>query len=179
MNGVSEKHHAHELIELLPDSQIATAVRFLEFMLLDPVARAVATAPPDDEPVTEQDRRRFHDGQAWFARRGEGHWDGGRSGRARVQARGLSPRRDRCHPTGLSGSTKPRPMFARWTSPRPCASLKGFSASPAPGSGDVKALHGDMAGASRLRLGDYRVMLTLQDDAMRIFGVRHRSEAYL
>jgi len=39
-------------------------------MLLDPVARAVATAPPDDEPVTEQDRRRFQGGQAWFAQRG-------------------------------------------------------------------------------------------------------------
>jgi hypothetical protein len=70
MNGVSEKHHAHELIERLPDAQIATAVRFLEFMLLDPVSRALATAPPDDEPVTEQDRRRFHGGQTWFAQRG-------------------------------------------------------------------------------------------------------------
>ncbi len=34
-----------------------------------------------------------------------------------------------------------------------------------------------MAGSYRLRLGDYRVF-TLQDDAMRIFGVRHRSDAY-
>ena len=70
MNGATEKHHAHELIERLPDAQISTAIRFLEFMLLDPVARAAATAPPDDEPVTEQDRRRFHAGQAWFAQRG-------------------------------------------------------------------------------------------------------------
>jgi hypothetical protein len=70
MNGVSGKDQAHELIERLPDSQIATAVRFLEFMLLDPVTRALATAPPDDEPVTEQDQRRFHGGQAWFAQRG-------------------------------------------------------------------------------------------------------------
>jgi hypothetical protein len=70
MNGATEKHHAHELIERLPDAQISTAIRFLEFILLDPVARAVATAPPDDEPVTEQDRRRFHSGQAWFAQRG-------------------------------------------------------------------------------------------------------------
>jgi mRNA interferase RelE/StbE len=46
------------------------------------------------------------------------------------------------------------------------------------GSGDVNALHGDMAGAFRLRLGDYRVLFTLQGDAIRIFGVRHRSEAY-
>ena len=45
-------------------------------------------------------------------------------------------------------------------------------------SGKVTVLHGDMAGASRLRLGDYRVLFTLEEDAMRIFGVRHRSEAY-
>ena len=46
------------------------------------------------------------------------------------------------------------------------------------GSGDVEALHGDMSGAFRLRIGDYRVLFTLELDAMRIFGVRHRSEAY-
>jgi len=34
------------------------------------VARAVATVPPDDEVVTEEDRRRFHEGQSWFAQRG-------------------------------------------------------------------------------------------------------------
>jgi hypothetical protein len=65
-----DKQQAHELIERLQASQISTAVRFLEFMLLDPAAHAVATAPLDDEPVTDQDRRRFHDGQAWFAQRG-------------------------------------------------------------------------------------------------------------
>jgi|ERR1035438_5623689 hypothetical protein len=70
METMPEKQHAHQLIEQLPDSQIETAVRFLEFMLLDPVARAAATAPPDDEPVTEEDRRRFHDGHAWFRQRG-------------------------------------------------------------------------------------------------------------
>jgi hypothetical protein len=39
-------------------------------MLFDPVARALATAPSDDEPVTEADRRRFHAGETWFAPRG-------------------------------------------------------------------------------------------------------------
>ena len=72
MKGVQEKNHAHELIERLPDSQIPTAVRFLEFMLLDPVRRALATASPDDEPVTEQDRQRFQFGQARFAKGGKG-----------------------------------------------------------------------------------------------------------
>jgi mRNA interferase RelE/StbE len=46
------------------------------------------------------------------------------------------------------------------------------------GSGDVTPLHGDMAGSFRLRLGDYRVLFALQDNVMRVFGVRHRSEAY-
>jgi mRNA-degrading endonuclease RelE of RelBE toxin-antitoxin system len=39
-------------------------------------------------------------------------------------------------------------------------------------------LHGDMAGSFRLRLGDYRVLFTPEEDIVRIFGVRHRSEAY-
>jgi mRNA-degrading endonuclease RelE of RelBE toxin-antitoxin system len=46
------------------------------------------------------------------------------------------------------------------------------------GGGNVAPLHGDMAGSFRLRLGGYRVLFSLHDDAMRIFGVRHRSEAY-
>jgi mRNA-degrading endonuclease RelE of RelBE toxin-antitoxin system len=44
--------------------------------------------------------------------------------------------------------------------------------------GDVAPFHGDMAGSFRLRLGDYRVLFALEDNVMRIFGVRHRSEAY-
>ena len=46
------------------------------------------------------------------------------------------------------------------------------------GGGHVAPLHGDMAGSFRLRLGDYRVLFTLEDDVMRIFGVRNRREAY-
>jgi len=43
METAPDKQHAHELIERLPASQISAAVRFLEFMLLDPAARAVTT----------------------------------------------------------------------------------------------------------------------------------------
>jgi mRNA-degrading endonuclease RelE of RelBE toxin-antitoxin system len=46
------------------------------------------------------------------------------------------------------------------------------------GAGNVAPLHGEMAGSFRLRIGDYRVLFSLHEDAMRIFGVRHRSEAY-
>lgn len=46
------------------------------------------------------------------------------------------------------------------------------------GAGDITALHGDMSGAFRLRLGDYRVLFTLAETTIRIFGVRHRSKAY-
>lgn len=45
------------------------------------------------------------------------------------------------------------------------------------GGGDVAPLHGDLAGSFRLRVGVYRVLFTLSEGVMRIFGVRHRSEA--
>jgi mRNA-degrading endonuclease RelE of RelBE toxin-antitoxin system len=56
--------------------------------------------------------------------------------------------------------------------------LEGILRFARTGSGGVNTLHGDMAGALRLRLGDYRVLFTLEEDAMLIFGVRHRSHAY-
>jgi mRNA interferase RelE/StbE len=46
------------------------------------------------------------------------------------------------------------------------------------GGGSVKPLHGDIAGSFRLRIGDYRVLFTLDNDVMHIYGIRHRSAAY-
>ena len=46
------------------------------------------------------------------------------------------------------------------------------------GSGTVMPLHRNLAGCFRLRIGDYRVLFTLKDEAMHISGVRHRSDAY-
>ncbi len=46
------------------------------------------------------------------------------------------------------------------------------------GAGDIEPLHGEMAGSFRLRVGDHRILFALVDNTMRIFGVRHRSEAY-
>ena len=70
MEAVSDKHHAHELIERLPVSQIDTVVRFLEFMLLDPVSRSIATAPVDDEPLTAEEEQALARADAWLEQRG-------------------------------------------------------------------------------------------------------------
>jgi mRNA-degrading endonuclease RelE of RelBE toxin-antitoxin system len=69
-------------------------------------------------------------------------------------------------------------MSARSTSPPPGACSRAFSASRAPAPATSRRSRETFAGSLRLRLGDYRVLFTLEDDAMRIFGVRHRSEAY-
>lgn len=64
-----DKQHAHQLLGQLDPGQLAAIGHLLEVMV-DPVARAVAAAPPDAEPVTEEDRLRFQKGKAWFAEHG-------------------------------------------------------------------------------------------------------------
>lgn len=91
MEADSGKHHAHELIERLPEAQTAMAVRFLEFMLPDPVARAVAAAPPDDEALTDQDRRASTMAKTALRNAAAGHSDRRRSCRVRLQT-GRFPR---------------------------------------------------------------------------------------
>ncbi len=52
----NEKQQAHELIERLAPSQISAVVHLLEVMT-DPLARSLANAPVDDEPVSEEEAR--------------------------------------------------------------------------------------------------------------------------
>ena len=63
------REHAHELIERLAASQVAAVVGLLQAML-DPVSRAIANAPIDDEPETEEERRAVAESKAWFERNG-------------------------------------------------------------------------------------------------------------
>jgi hypothetical protein len=63
------RQHVHELIDQLPPAQLSALASLLE-AILDPVSRALANAPIDDEPVTEQDRRRFQEGQRRFTEHG-------------------------------------------------------------------------------------------------------------
>jgi hypothetical protein len=60
-----EKQMAHELIERLPPSQLVAVVGLLEAML-DPVARAIAQAPVDDEPLTAPEEKALAEAQEWL-----------------------------------------------------------------------------------------------------------------
>jgi hypothetical protein len=51
---------AHELLGRLGPGKLAAVVQLLEVMIHD----------DDREPVTEEDRRRYREGQAWFEQRG-------------------------------------------------------------------------------------------------------------
>ena len=69
-NSTNEKQQAHDLIERLAPSQISAVVHLLEVMT-DPVARSLANAPLDDEPVTEEEAREIAAARASLDR-GEG-----------------------------------------------------------------------------------------------------------
>jgi hypothetical protein len=45
----------HELIDRLPEAELAAAQRFLEYLAINPAYRAALSAPEGDEPVTEAD----------------------------------------------------------------------------------------------------------------------------
>jgi hypothetical protein len=60
----ADKQHAHELIERLAPSQVPAAVGMLE-RLLDPVARAIANSPVDDEPLTAADKKALDEAREW------------------------------------------------------------------------------------------------------------------
>src|SRR5258708_265189 len=56
MAPANEKQPAHDLIERLAPGQVSAVVRLLE-VIADPVARSLATAPVDDEPLTAAEAR--------------------------------------------------------------------------------------------------------------------------
>ena len=60
----ANKEHAHELIDRLDPSQVPAAIGMLE-ALLDPVSRAIANAPIDDEPLTAQDEKALGEARDW------------------------------------------------------------------------------------------------------------------
>lgn len=64
-NSANEKQQAHELIERLTPGQVSAVVGLLETML-DPVSRAIANAPVDEEPLTEEERKALEEARQWL-----------------------------------------------------------------------------------------------------------------
>ena len=62
-----DRQTAHDLVERLRPEQLTAAISLLQFMLLDPVSRALASAPIDDEPETEYERSAVREADEWFA----------------------------------------------------------------------------------------------------------------
>ena len=65
--ATNPKQHAHELIDRMAPGQVSAVVGLLEIML-DPFARALANAPYDDEPVSEEEARDIAASRAALAR---------------------------------------------------------------------------------------------------------------
>jgi hypothetical protein len=65
----ADKQPAHKLIEHLASDQVPAAIGMFE-RLLDPAARAIANAPIDDEPESEDESKAVAKSKAWFKQSG-------------------------------------------------------------------------------------------------------------
>ena len=60
-----ERQQAHALLDMLPAEKL-NAVRSLLEVMVDPVSRALANAPIDDEPITEEEERAIAQAREWL-----------------------------------------------------------------------------------------------------------------
>lgn len=68
---MTPKEKLHQLIEHLPDDEVQTAERFLEYLCdlgQDPFLAALARAPFDEEPETEEERQAVQEARDALAR---------------------------------------------------------------------------------------------------------------
>jgi hypothetical protein len=65
LNPELEREQAHALLNHLPDAQVP-AIRGLLEAMLDPVSRALAVAPIDDEPVSEAEELAVAEAREWL-----------------------------------------------------------------------------------------------------------------
>ena len=66
---MSDRDHAHELIDRLPETQLSALVVLLE-SIIDPVAAALRNAPIDDEAETEDEKHAIAEAREWLANHG-------------------------------------------------------------------------------------------------------------
>jgi hypothetical protein len=64
-DSLQQKQQAHVMLDLLAPEKLAAVIGLLEVML-DPVARAIANAPIDDEPVTEEEEKALAEAREWL-----------------------------------------------------------------------------------------------------------------
>ncbi len=60
-----ERQQAHALLDLLPGEKVSAVVHLLRLMI-DPVARAVARAPVDEEPLTAEAIKALDESREWL-----------------------------------------------------------------------------------------------------------------
>ena len=63
--GDVSRSSIHALVDQLDPEQLTAAETVLR-TLVDPVARALASAPPDDEPYTDEDRAAVAEAEEWL-----------------------------------------------------------------------------------------------------------------
>ena len=65
------KEDLHRLVDRLPDSEVPAAERYLEFLAVaghDPLLRALANAPLDDQPESDEERAAVGEARAELER---------------------------------------------------------------------------------------------------------------
>ncbi len=60
-----ERRQAHSYLDHLPDAQLS-AVRGLLETMLDPVSRALANAPMEDEEISEEEEQAVAEAREWL-----------------------------------------------------------------------------------------------------------------
>jgi hypothetical protein len=63
------RQHAHQLIDRMPETQLAGLVHFLE-TLVDPVATALRDAPLDDELESSEEKSAVAEAKTWLQQNG-------------------------------------------------------------------------------------------------------------
>lgn len=63
------RQQAHQLIDRMPETQLAGLVQFLE-TIVDPVATALRNAPFDDEPETDDEKAAITEARTWLQQNG-------------------------------------------------------------------------------------------------------------
>jgi len=66
LDVVQERQQAHAYLDRLPPAQLSAVRSLLETMLPDPVSRALANAPLEDEEISEEEKQTVARSREWF-----------------------------------------------------------------------------------------------------------------